>query len=291
MSQVKIYLPPPANWQDFQSVVKSIAASRYDPKTVVEYGRQGQKQNGIDVYAEDYFGNKIGIQCKESKDPLTEAEVLKEAGEADAFTVKLDLFIVATSAPTDAKLQTKIIKLNQNKKHSFTIRVDFWNDLVDDINRYAVVLNGCYQSYRAAFQQTDETNHLGCLRVAFDRPAFRDDFLHERNYDDFEDALVTSKRLFRTGFATDRWSNYPVVQTVPVEFLPDGPYRKFVSRIEAQLEKIYKSYLADKKRIAADWRYAQDRAGHYNILRRKLLLELNKEFRKVGLTEIPIVYA
>src|SRR5262245_42764726 len=65
MNQLKIYLPPPTNWQDFQSLVKDIAESRYDPSTVVEYGRQGQAQNGVDVYAEDRFGKKIGIQCKE----------------------------------------------------------------------------------------------------------------------------------------------------------------------------------------------------------------------------------
>jgi hypothetical protein len=154
-----------------------------------------------------------------------------------------------------------------------------------------MVLNGCYGSYREAFQQTDEANHLACLRVAFDRPAFKDDFLHERNYDDFEDALVATKRLFRTGFSMDRWSRLSVIQTVPVDFLPDGPYRIFVSRIENMLEKIYKDYGADKGKILSNSRYAQDRAGHYNILRRRLLRALNNALIESNLQEIQFAYS
>lgn len=290
MNQVKIYLPAPTNWQDFQALVQEIAAIRYDPATVVEYGRLGQRQDGVDVYAQDLFGKKIGIQCKETKDALTKAEIRKEADKAKSFSPQLDLFIVATTDRTDAKLQAAVITLNDSGTYSFKIRVDFWDVLMNDINRYAMVLNGCYQSYRDAFQKSDESNHLACLRVAFDRPAFKDDFLHEINYDDFEEALVATKRLFRTGFTMDRWSRIPVVQTVPVDFLPDGQYRKFVSKIEGHLEKIYKAYIADKKQIQGVPRYAQDRAGHYNILRRDLLSELNKGLTNSGLPEIQFDY-
>jgi hypothetical protein len=290
MKQLKIYLPPPTNWQDFQSLLKDIAAVRYNPATVVEYGTQGQRQHGVDVYAEDFFGKKIGIQAKETKSELTRAVILKEAGKARKFSQHLDLFIVATTAKTDANLQSEVITINESTDFSFTIRVDFWNDLMNDINRYAMVLNDCYQSYREAFHQTDESSHLSCLRVAFDRPAFKDDFLVERNFDDFEEALVATKRLFRTGFTVDRWSQIPVVQTVPVDYLPEGPYRKFVSKIEHRLEAIYKSYLADKNRILRDHRYARDRAGHYNIVRRDLLIELNKRLVRSDLQEIRFSY-
>jgi len=291
MRQLKIYLPPPTNWQDFQSLVKDIAASRYDPQTVVEYGRQGHAQHGVDVYAEDFFGKKIGIQCKESKKNLTKKVVIDEANEAQKFNPKLDLFIVATTAKTDPKLQADVIALNSSKIYAFKIRVDFWNDLTNDINRYAMVLNDCYEAYRQAFQQTDESNHLACLRVAFDRPAFKDDFLHERNYDDFEEALSSTKRLFRTGFAIDRLSQIPVVQTVPVDFLPGGEYRKFVLKIEGLLERVYKEWIADKVKIQKGQRYSQDRAGHYNILRRKLLIEFNNKLVDEGLPEIQFAYA
>jgi hypothetical protein len=114
--------------------------------------------------------------------------------------------------------------------------------------------------------------------------------LHERNYNDFEEALAATKRLFKTGFTIDRWSQIPVIQTVPVDFLPEGAYRTFVSRIESRLEKIYKAYIADKKRIVTDPRYGQDRAGHYNILRRELLLALNEKLNEASLPPIGFSY-
>ena len=181
--------------------------------------------------------------------------------------------------------------INEGNDFPFTIRIDFWEVLVNDINRFATVLNGCYQSYRDELQQNDDSHHLACLRVAFDRPAFKDDFLHERNFDDFEEALVTTKRLFRTGFAKDRWSQIPIVQTVPVEFLPDGPYRKFVIKIEGLLEKAYKAYIAKKPRILHDHRYAKDQAGNFNILRRDLLVTLNTKLSEFKLEPIPFDYA
>jgi hypothetical protein len=290
MSQLKIYLPPPANWQDFQSLVTDIARSRYDPRTVTEYGRSGQRQDGIDVYAEDYLGNKIGLQCKQIKDGLSETVVRAEADKAVNFSSQLHLFIVATTAERDARLQDQIFALNQSAVYRFKLKVDFWNDLIDDINRYANVLNDCYKSYRDSFQRTDEDNHLACLRVAFDRPAFRDDFLHERNYDDFEEALVTTIRLFSTGFTSDRWSQIPVVQTVPIVFLPDGAYRTFAAQIENKLNKLYRTFVRDKSRIVGDPAYANNRAGEYNIQRGSLLAALNRRLRDANISEICINY-
>jgi hypothetical protein len=266
MSQLKIYLPPPANWQDFQVLVKDIAVIRYKPTSVIEYGSPGQRQNGVDVFAKDFSDGRIGIQCKETKNALTGATVRDEADKATAFPAGLDHFIVATTDSTDTKVQLAVIELNKSKSYPFSVSVEFWNDLVNDINRYALVLNSCYERYKTEFQKSDEVGHLACLRVAFDRPAFQDDFQHERNYPDFEEALASTKRLFRTGITRDRWSQIPVVHTIPVESLPEGPYRMFVSKIERHVDKIYKSYLSDRQRIQSDRRYAQDRAGHYNEL-------------------------
>jgi len=154
-----------------------------------------------------------------------------------------------------------------------------------------MVLNSCYDKYRSEFRQNDEAHHLACLRIAFDRSAFKDDFLHEGSYKDFEEALVATKRLFRTGFSVDRWSGNTVVQTVPIDFLPEGPYRKFVSRIESKVEKIYKTYIADRTRISNDLRYAQNRAGHYNELRGNLLHDLNRQLEEVKLQPILFSYA
>jgi hypothetical protein len=291
MSQLEIFLPPVTNWQDLQSLVKEIASVRYNTDSVIPYGRLGQSQDGVDLYAEDQLGKKIGIQCKETKDALTLKEVKDDADKAISFSQKLDLFIVATTAPRDAKLQTAIISLNTSKAYPFTVRVDFWEDLINELNRFAMVLNSCYEKYRNEFGQNDEAHHLACLRIAFDRSAFKDDFLHEGSYKDFEEALVTTKRLFRTGLSVDRWSGGTNVQTIPMDFLPEGPYRKFVARIESKVEKIYKTYIADRTRLSKNPRYAKNRAGHYNELRGDLLRDLNKQLEEAKLQPVPFSYA
>ena len=291
MSQLKIYLPPPMNWQDFQSLVKDIAAVRYDASTVQEYGRPGQRQFGVDIFALDRDNQtKIGIQCKETKDSLTEKEILAEANKARSFPSGLNVYIIATTDSTDARLQDTVIALNDGHKFPFRIRIEFWNDLVNDVNRFASVLNSCYENYRANFKQTDESQHLACLRMAFDRPAFTDDFLYERSYADFEQALVETKRLFRTGLSVDRWSGAPLTQAIPVDLLPEGSYRKFVIKLEKLLEEIYETYLRQDVRASRNHRYDQEIAAQFNILRRKLLGELNKRLVKTALQPIRFMY-
>lgn len=291
MPQLQIYLPPTDNWQDLQTLVKGIAEVRYDPATVVGYGSQGQRQNGVDIYAQDFSGNKIGIQCKETKEKLTVKMVTDEASKANSFKHQLDLFIIATTSKKDKKIQDHVIGLNNSKGYGFKVRVDFWTDLVVDINRYALVLNNFYSTYRHAFNRTNEENHLACLRVAFDRPAFTDDFKFERNYDNFESALVDTLRLFKTGFTMDRWSQIPVIQTVPTIHLPDGAYRTFVTKLESLLSAIYKTYMSEKSRLAKSSQFGDNRAGHYNILRGRVLAELNNELKLAKLLTISPLYA
>lgn len=267
MSQLKIYLPPPSNWQDFQSLVKEIAAIRYDAATVQEYGRQGQKQFGVDVYALDRDGKtRIGIQCKETKDPLTEKEILVEASKADSFPNGLDVFIIATTDSTDTALQNVVIDVNNRAVHRFTLRIEFWNDIVNDINRFRSVINSCYENYRASFKETDESQHLACLRMAFDRPAYKDDFLCERSYYDFERALAETKRLFRTGLTVDLWSGTPITQAIPVDLLPAGPYRSFVVKLERKVEDVYKTYIKRKDCPPIRHRYEEEFAAQLELV-------------------------
>lgn len=291
MNQLKIYMPPPLNWQDFQSLVKDIAAVRYGNATTQDYGRLGQDQFGVDIFALDRDGKtRIGIQCKETKDPLTEKEIRTDADKARLFPNGLDVFILATTDSTDARLQDVVLAMNNRNLFPFRLRIEFWNDLVNDINKFASVINSCYENYRASFKQTDESHHLACLRMAFDRPAFKDDFLHELNYHDFESALAETKRLFRTGLSVDSWSGTPITQFIPVDLLPAGAYRSFVIRLEKKLEEVYQTYIRHKSQAPARHRYEQEVAAQLNILRRKLLIDLNKRLQGAGLKAISFMY-
>lgn len=169
--------------------------------------------------------------------------------------------------------------------------MDFWDNLVNEINRYAMVINSCYSSFREEFKANDELNHLACLQIAFNRPAFTEDFGMERNCKDFEEALVTTKRLFRTGFTFDRWLKVPVVQTIPVEFLPDGKYRAFVKKLEAEVEKVYGAYMKDKAKILKVASFGGEQAIKYNAIRRAVMDLLNGKLSELGRAPIPLSYS
>lgn len=111
MNQFQIYLPPPSNWQDFQLLLGEIARTRFEPSTVVEYGRNGQRQNGVDVFAVDRFGRRIGIQCKETKVDLKKSVLKTEADKATKFKGGLDQFVIATTDMTDIAIQDHAINL------------------------------------------------------------------------------------------------------------------------------------------------------------------------------------
>ena len=291
MGQLRIYLPPPTDWQAFQDLVAQIASMQYIPESVQPYGRQGQRQNGVDIYAETGLRQKVGIQCKETKSRLNEEAIESEADKAKGFSQKLDLFVVATTERTDKVLQDFVMKLNNSGKYSFRIRIDFWDDFQNYLNLCGMALNSCYDDYRNAFRKTDESHHLECLSAAFNRPAFKDDFLHERNYEDFGNALAETMRLFSIGIVRDRWSSIGIIQTVPLRSLPDGEYKSDVKKIDDMLSKMYQEYIADSKKLSNDYRYAQDRAGHYNIARRKLLNHLNNMLTAANLQPIAFRYA
>jgi hypothetical protein len=290
MSQTKIYLPPPSNWQDFQELVAQVARVQYDPDSVQEYGRQGQRQNGVDVFAEMLDKKPVGIQCKETKTKLSQTELQNDIDAAKAFVPSLNLFVIATTERRDTKFQDWVNEMNASGNYSFRIRIDFWDDFQSYINHSAMVLNSCYEAYREEFKKTDETHHLECIRTVFERPAFVDDFAYERSYREFGEALADTMRFFRIGVLRDRWSSVGIIQAVPLLSLPDGKYKASVQQISDSLESLYRMYTKDARRLDSDCRYAHDRAGHYNIERRKLLDRLNKLLTAASLPEINFRY-
>lgn len=291
MNQIQVYMPPPSNWQDFQMLIGDIAKVKFVEYSVQEYGRQGQSQNGVDVYAVDIWNKCIGIQCKETKNGgLTDKLIDKEIEKAIKFTPKLDLFIIATSLRIDVSLQKHVNILNSSGNLPFKVQLMFWDDINQEINRSSAVRANAYQAFQEQFGQSDIKNHLAALRKAFDRSAFKDNFLHERNYDDFEHALVLMKAFLKTGFLYDNWSRNLVFQTVPSSMIGDESYQKFVCTLESKLEKIYQSYLRDKRKLKTNPFQLSEKAGDYNIKRRDLIDFLNKTLNSFGEQDISIFY-
>lgn len=284
-------MPPPANWQDFQTLTADVAKSKYVEDSVQEYGRQGQSQNGVDVYAVDTLEKRIGIQCKETKSSsLTSKNIDDEINKAKNFKPALDLFIIATTARTDASLQSHVNQINSTNTVKFKVQLWFWDDINQFINRSHAVMSSSYKAFQEIFGASEVKNHLGAIRLSFDRNAFTDNFMLERNYQDFQQALVATKAMLKTGFLYDSWSRNLVAQTIPSSMIGDEQYQKFVYKIEASLEAIYQSFLRDVKKEIKSPGHLVERAGHYNIERRKLIAIINAKLQEFNLFKINTHY-
>ncbi|MFM2486308.1 restriction endonuclease [Celerinatantimonas yamalensis] len=291
MNQLQIFMPPPANWQDFQNLVVDIAKVKYVESSVQEYGRQGQNQKGIDVFAQDLMDNNIGIQCKETKKPsISKSTIDAEVEKAKKFKPSLNLLIIATTARINTQLQDYVININGTGKIPFKVQLWFWDELNQDINRFQSVMETSYEAYREAFGKSEMQNHLSAIKLAFDRPAYTDNFMHERSYGDFESAIVATRTLIKIGVLHDNWSKSVIAQTIPASMIGDERYLRFIRDIEKKVDGIYKTYQKDVKELANNPNQLNEMAGQYNILRRKLIEKINVMLSQNNLKEIQLGY-
>ncbi|MDX1349882.1 MAG: hypothetical protein R3279_06540 [Putridiphycobacter sp.] len=140
---MKKQIPAPSHWQDFEDLCETLFGEVWDCKlSITKHGRSGQKQQGVDVYAipkgeHGYYG----IQCK-GKDNnfgknLTIKEIDKEISKALEFIPKLKVFIFATTAPKDGRIEEYIRTKNIEsiKNGNFQILIKAWEDLADLIRK------------------------------------------------------------------------------------------------------------------------------------------------------------
>lgn len=102
---------------------------------MTKHGRQGQPQNGVDIYGEDNLGQFVGVQCKRYDLELTTKTVEEEIEKAEKFKPDLKAFFIATTAPSDTKIQSAI-RLISGKRvaaDKFPVGIFFWNDIIQDL--------------------------------------------------------------------------------------------------------------------------------------------------------------
>lgn len=138
-----IQVPPPANWQDFESLCSELWRQLWNDPDTQKHGRQGQPQHGVDVYGRPRQRSVwAGVQCK-GKDNytnqvVTAAELKREVKNALQFTPKLSRFILATTGPRDAKIQKLARNLTEQNRQKglFTVKVMAWPDIVEALDDY-----------------------------------------------------------------------------------------------------------------------------------------------------------
>ena len=113
------------------------------------YGRRGQRQHGVDIIGcrNSDPNHLVGVQCKLKGvgQHLLEEEVRIEVDKAISFHPPLSEYIIATTAPDDAKIQSLVKKLSlsisENRNFPLQISVIGWDNLQLEIQRHPEALN------------------------------------------------------------------------------------------------------------------------------------------------------
>lgn len=139
----------PTNWQDFEKLCKLLWGEIWNCEdSIKRHGRQGQNQQGVDVYAYvEKYGGYCGIQCKGkddyTKSELTENEIDNEIKKALTFEPELKLLIFATTSVKNARIEGYIRKKDVENRNNGLFKVDIasWEDIVEQLERNKTTFN------------------------------------------------------------------------------------------------------------------------------------------------------
>ena len=76
------HLPKPKSWDEFEDITLDALRFRWNSPDLTRHGRQGQKQDGVDIYGMDSFGQQIGVQCKNTISKITPQLIDSEISNA-----------------------------------------------------------------------------------------------------------------------------------------------------------------------------------------------------------------
>lgn len=219
MRQVTQHFQPPLYWQQFEDLTEAVLPKVYGAATADKIGRPGQAQNGVDVHLKRSAVGSVGVQCKrmdeldDNNQPLpggavSRALLEEEIEKAKGFKPPLDLWILATTAKRDRRIQEVARELDEENRKAgrFEIKLWFWNDYVAFLNSYSDVQRGYYADViglRDAREQ--DVLILDLISTAFHRPALTDP-LNVESPDDMLQALRDTQAALRLGRLVDRQS-------------------------------------------------------------------------------------
>lgn len=128
-------VPPPKSWDEFEDITLSAAKLRWGSNNFYRNGRQGQKQEGVDIWGRDQEERQIGIQCKNTIGGVTEATVKAEIEYSESFKPTLKALYIATTANRDASIQKSVREISEQRRaaDNYSVDVLFWDDICQDL--------------------------------------------------------------------------------------------------------------------------------------------------------------
>ncbi len=117
-------LPKPTSWIIFEDLVYDLFSRVFNVE-LQKYGRQGQSQYGVDIIGMLPTIGYVGLQCKNTT-KLTQSQILNELSLAMKCPIKLNQYMIITTAENDVSVINFISSLNESKKYHFKISYIAW---------------------------------------------------------------------------------------------------------------------------------------------------------------------
>lgn len=149
----QLQLLPPSKWEDLENLVKDLFRAEWQDFHTQRHGRQGQSQQGVDVFGRPAaVPGWAGVQCKNKdlllRSQLTVKELRQEVKKAKAFQPPLGQFVIATIVPRDGRLQheARIITDRHLRRGEFSVHVYAWDDIKELLAKHQQVAMQYYGS-------------------------------------------------------------------------------------------------------------------------------------------------
>lgn len=150
-------LPEPSDWQEFELITRDAMQLKWNSPTLQRNGRQGQEQNGVDIYGPDQLGRPVGIQCKNTVKKLSFKTIENEIKNAEDYKGKLLALYIATTAQMDEALQreTRLLSETRVGEGKFAVGLLYWEDIFSGLALDARVLSNHYPNVLVGGGATD----------------------------------------------------------------------------------------------------------------------------------------
>jgi tetratricopeptide (TPR) repeat protein len=170
-------IAPPKAWDKFEDLCWALFCAEWGDGNAQKNGRQGQAQAGVDVFGHNHAqgGGLWGVQCKlkhsATGSKLSQPEIEAELAKADSFEPKLDHWIMATTSPNDAALQTWARKHSATRTNSglCPVTLYFWDSIEQLMFAHPAVAERFYPEHFAHFGHFGQRNqplHLPALSLS-----------------------------------------------------------------------------------------------------------------------------
>lgn len=120
--------PQPSNEDDFELFCLRLVQELWRCQTLQQYGKRGERQNGIDLIDESGGTPLRAVQCKhhEPDKTIPPAEIGAEVALAVASGLALDEYYILTSARKTIHSQNALIKINRDHAARGQFKVHLW---------------------------------------------------------------------------------------------------------------------------------------------------------------------